>query len=88
MSEFEETCWWCDEDVSGIRFEDHDCPAKNLSREAQLLVYVLPAATFCDHYCCGMSENMCLASRLAHELVKNGWTAPQRPDPKESPWRD
>lgn len=88
------TCWWCEAvlpDLAGLPIPEHDCPSKKMSREAQLMVYVLPGATFCDHYCCGMTENMCLATRLATELIKNGWTPPDRKtqDPQqESLWRD
>jgi hypothetical protein len=67
---------------------DHDCPVK-LTELEQNMMAVMIHATFCDHYCCGMTERVCQAKQLiagldffGYELVKKPQTTGQTPGPE------
>jgi hypothetical protein len=62
-------CWFCgqeidDDDKIVEHIESHD-----LSPDEQVAGDALMSIESCDHFCCGMPENICRAKALAKALV-------------------
>ena len=60
-------CYWCNTPAD----ENENlpcCPHPEITKEVVEAAQILDGVNFCDHFCCGMPENICRAVRLAAAL--------------------
>lgn len=73
-----ERCFWCDADLRFWKnLEEHGriCPATiKLTDEERSMASVIIGTEFCDHFCCGLPDNVCKARTLVRELKYLGWS--------------
>lgn len=59
-------CYWCG--TPADENENLVCSHPELTPEVSEAGHILMGVEFCDHFCCGMPENICKAVRLAEAL--------------------
>ena len=67
--EFDERCYWCDENIHGVDMVEH-MKKHPVSRFEAEVANMLSAAEFCDHFCCELPANICKVRTLSKEIER------------------
>lgn len=67
--DIDERCWWCSEDLEGQVLADHIKKHPVTEFEAKV-ANMVSVADCCDHFCCGLSDNVCRVRTLAREIKR------------------
>ena len=73
----DERCYFCNEPIA----EGRPCVHKEATPEVMEAANILSGVEFCDHFCCGLPENLCRAIRLAEAF--NEWRLRERSAPQK-----
>lgn len=72
---FNYVCWYCGKKFdSAEKHRTHGCESDNLNDDENDIGCALLMLDWCDHFCCGMSENVCRTKALTRQLKEQGWS--------------